>query len=280
MGGMEDLKLRYPNWDEPSEGNEALCKQFSMELWRGHAATLPYRFFVPKESTENTGAHAKKYPLVLYLHGADVTGSDNKKHLLLHDIGTVFARPDWQKSHPCFILAPQYDRPLHWTLKEVQETLLLLIPHIIQKYESIDQARVYVYGYSAGGLGTLELLKNTDLFAGAVVICGATYHDRLEKLTRTPIWLLHAVDDRIVSPFRKAGFGVEYLGSRALYDLLENEPSAMLHYTEYKKGELKEKYDLNPHCAWVPAGQDEEVKEWLFRQRRQSISPLRQPHRE
>ena len=263
---MEDLKLRYPNWDEPSEGNEALCKQFSMELWRGHAVTLPYRLWIPKESTKASAT--EKYPLVLYLHGADVTGDDNKKHLLLHDIGTIFARPDWQECHPCFILAPQYNRPLHWTSKEMQETLLSLLPYIMQKYGAIDPARVYVYGYSAGGLGTLELLKQTDLFAGAMAICGATYHNQLDKLRRTPIWLLHAVDDRIVSPFRQAGFGVEYLGSQALYELLKGESGAEFHYTEYEKGEMKEKYDLNPHCTWVPAGQDEEVKEWLFQQKR------------
>ncbi|MBQ3796711.1 MAG: hypothetical protein II842_10570 [Butyrivibrio sp.] len=39
-----------------------------------------------------------------------------------------------------------------------------------------------------------------------------------------------------------------------------------LHYKEYKAGELKERYGINPHCSWVPAGQDNEVKEWLFSQ--------------
>ncbi|MBQ6442221.1 MAG: prolyl oligopeptidase family serine peptidase [Lachnospiraceae bacterium] len=268
---MESLKTRYPDWDEPSEENEALCKKFSMERWRGQAVSLPYRMFVPerlKTETKNAPYGALKYPLVVFLHGADVVGNDNKRHLLLHDIGTIFARDDWQKRHPCYILAPQYGREMHWSQEEMQETMLLLISHLLKRYDRIDEKRVYIYGYSAGGVGTLELLKRTDLFAAAMVICGTTYHVQLDQLIRTPIWLLHAADDRIVSPNRKAGFGVEYMGSKALYDLLKGQEGAQLFYTEYPKGELKEKYGLNPHCAWVPAGQDEEVKEWLFLQKR------------
>ena len=54
-----------------------------------------------------------------------------------------------------------------------------------------------------------------------------------------------------------------HLGSRDIYEeLREIHPD--LRYTEYKAGELKERYGINPHCSWVPAGQDDEVKEWLF----------------
>lgn len=271
---MSELRERYPDWDEPGEGNEALCKKFSIELWRGGEVPLPYRFFIPKTlaaaaQKDQPARPAEKMPLVVYLHGADVIGDDNKRHLLLHDIGTIFARKEWQENHPCFILAPQYGQSMHWTQSEVQETLLSLISYLMKKFQKIDPDRVYLYGYSAGGLGSLELLKRTDLFAAAMVICGTTYHDQLDQLIRTPIWLLHAADDRIVSPNRKAGFGVEYMGSKALYELLKDKEGAQIFYTEYPKGEMKEKYGLNPHCAWVRAGQDEEVKEWLFRQKKE-----------
>lgn len=257
---MESLKHRYPDWDEPSEGNELLCKKFTRELWRDQNVTLPYRLFLPKEEA---------VPLVVYLHGADVVGDDNESHLLLHDIGTVFARDDWQKRHPCAILAPQYGRSMHWARHDVQEALSSLIHATLKRYPQLDPARVYLYGYSAGGVGSLELLKReTSLFAGAFVICGATYKDHLSELTKTPIWLLHAEDDRIVSPNRSPGFGVEYLGSNALYEMLSEEMGARLHYTKIPAGEMKEKHGLNPHCSWVLAGQDEAAKHWLFSQRR------------
>ena len=41
--------------------------------------------------------------------------------------------------------------------------------------------------------------------------------------------------------------------------LLQKEVTAII-----KAGELKERFGINPHCSWVPAGEDEEVKEWLF----------------
>ena len=69
--------------------------------------------------------------------------------------------------------------------------------------------------------------------------------------------------DMIVkASYKTDGFSA-HLGSRDIYDELKGvHPD--LHYTEYKAGELKERYGINPHCSWVPAGQDNEVKEWLF----------------
>ena len=136
------------------------------------------------------------------------------------------------------------------------------------KNKFLDPERVYIYGYSAGGVGTLELLKRApSLFAGAVVICGAAYRDHLEELTKTPMWLLHAEDDRIVSPGKSPGFGMEYYGSTALYEALREKMGSRIHITIYPAGEMKEKYGLNPHCAWVPAAKDEGVWRWLCAQK-------------
>ena len=259
---MKSLKLRYPDWDEPDEKNEELCRKFSYWTYRGENLRFPYRLFVPEKSEG-------KIPLVLYLHGADVVGEDNESHLVMHDIGTVFARDDWQKRHPCVILAPQYRRGMHWARSDVLEALGSLVRETMENHPEIDPERIFVYGYSAGGVGTLELLKKfPDVFAGAMVICGATYHDHFDDLAKTPLWLLHAADDRIVSPNRSPGFGVEYYGSAALYKAMKETMGDRIHYTEYPAGELEEKHGLNPHCSWVLAGQDEAVKHWLFAQRK------------
>lgn len=261
---MESLKNRYPDWDEPSEGNEELCRKFARETMRSGDLTIPYRFFMP-DSVKS----GEKIPLVIYLHGADVVGDDNERHLLLHDIGTVFVRDEWQRRHPCAVLAPQYGRKIHWARSDVQEALISLIKRTGRLHPELDSDRIYLYGYSAGGVGTLELLKRApELFAGALVICGATYKDHLSELTKTPMWLIHAADDHIVSPNRSPGFGVQYLGSSALYEVLSGEMGERLHYTLYPEGELMEKYGLNPHCTWVLAGRDERVKRWLFAQKR------------
>ena len=89
------------------------------------------------------------------------------------------------------------------------------------------------------------------------------FRKNLKELTKTPIWMLHAADDMVVkASYKTDGFSA-HLGSRDIYEELKGiHPD--LHYTEYEAGEMKERYGINPHCSWVPAGQDDEVKEWLF----------------
>lgn len=261
---MKSLRSKYPDWDEPSPENEELCRRFSYELWDKSEQKLPYRMFLPDVGE-------KKHPLVIFLHGADTVGDDNEAQLMMHDIGTILVRPSWQKKQPAAVIAPQYGKAMHWARADVAESVLLLVRAALKKYPALDPERVYIYGYSAGGMGTLELLKKAPaLFAGAVVICGATYQDRLEELKETPLWLLHAEDDRIVSPGESPGFGVRYYGSTALYDALHEKMGVRLHYTRYPAGEMKEKYKLNPHCAWVPAGKDQSVWHWLFAQKKKN----------
>jgi len=60
---------------------------------------LPYRLFKPAGYDP-----AKKYPVILFLHGAGERGSDNTKQVrdALH-----FAKEAVQKNHPAFVIAPQ-----------------------------------------------------------------------------------------------------------------------------------------------------------------------------
>src|SRR5690349_11106305 len=66
--------------------------------------TMPYRLFKP--------AASGKLPLVIYLHGSGGLGDDNVKQMGLGNIfGTrLWALPEHQKEHACYVLAPQTDR--------------------------------------------------------------------------------------------------------------------------------------------------------------------------
>ncbi len=244
-----------PDWDEPSRDNKDLCDKFIYETF-DYSGTLSYRLYVPDSYD--------MVPLILYLHGADAYGDDNELQLTMHDIGTTFARNEWQRQHPCYILAPQCNVGTRWSSLITQNRVCALIKSLTEKYSNIDDRRIYIYGYSAGGVGCFEILKlHPDIFTAAVPICGATGWENLKELTKTPIWMLHAADDMIVkASYKTDGFST-HLGSRDIYEELMGMHTD-LHYTEYKVGELKEIYGINPHCSWVPAGQDKEVKEWLF----------------
>ena len=195
----------------------------------------------------------------------------------MHDIGTFLAREDMQRKHPCYIIAPQYGEMMHWAMKDVKDALLKLMDSTINDAGDIDRSRIYIYGYSAGGVGTLRLVReHPGFFAAAVSICGATGTWDINNLLDTPLWMIHAADDNIVKATYRTPGGKDpaNLGSRDIYDwyLKKKEEApvmADIRYTEYPEGWMKEHYGLNPHCSWVTASNphDTSVWEWMFSKR-------------
>ena len=255
------------DWDKPSPGNDELCEKFEKDIYAGQ---LPYRLYVPADYARTdaggSGHATPLYPLVIYLHGADAVGSDNEMHLSMHDIGTMFVRDEWQKRHPCFVLAPQCRRISERTYATVSDLICELTAQLRRDYPYIDADRIYLYGYSAGAVRTMRLIKeHPGMFAAAIPICGATDPLNCEPLLTTPIWMFHAADDDIVKVSYRTQPGTDpvYLGSRDIYDLMKGD-SVEMRYTEYPAGYMKEHYGVHPHCAWVPVSQSKEAMEWLF----------------
>jgi len=64
---------------------------------------MPYRLFRPCVEP------GRRYPLVLFLHGSGGSGTDNVMQLDRTNWfgGLVWALPEKQKRHPCFVVAPQ-----------------------------------------------------------------------------------------------------------------------------------------------------------------------------
>ncbi len=244
------------DWDKPSPGNEELCRKFGYGIFEDNGK-LPYRLFVP----EGEGV----FPMAVYLHGADAFGNDNEQQLSIHDIGTCFARESWQEKEPCYILAPQCRPKDHWSLRSSDGRVCTLIEKLMAEDKRIDPDRIYIYGYSAGGIGTLRIIKERpEIFAAAVSICGATERDKLDILGEKPLWLIHAEDDEIVRNYYRSDDPIKaIMGSAEIYEKLK-EKNRDIHYTEYPAGYMKEKYGVNPHCTWVSAAEDEEMKRWLF----------------
>ena len=250
-----------PGWDLPSSGNKARCNRFQADHFSYKEIEMGIRFFQCEAGRD--------LPLVLFLHGADAYGTDNVSQLSLHDVGTVFADPKWQVEHPCHILAPQYPKGKHWALPPVTEYTYELTMRYAERFHA-DMSRLYVYGYSAGGIGTLSLLKRYPVFAAAVPICGATEDSEMDELLRTPMWLYHAEDDPMVSPdsFEIVYYRLPHIGSNIIYERMCRLGHTEINYTRIPKGEMMEKYQLHPHCTWVLMGEDPEVKEWMFRKKR------------
>ena len=258
------------DWDKPCEENSVLAARFSSGIWYGEDAVyFKYRYYAPKSAGR---AGNEKYPLVLHLHGADAFGDDNSLQLDLHEIGTVFAKDSWQQRHPCYVLVPQCDQYRHWSRNDISRQVQRFVISFTEKYKDIDTDRIYVYGYSAGGLGTFTLIKNfPEYYAAAVPICGATSGDRIKDLLKIPVWMVHAEDDRIVrSSYGNPGESSKfYMGSAEIYEVLKKyfDKNTDIRYTEYPKGWMKEFFGVNPHCSWVAVSDDKsgkDIREWMF----------------
>lgn len=130
--------------------------------------SLQYNLFSPKDIKEG-----EKYPLVLFMADASTPGPDPLTPLIQGYGGLVWAAPDFQASHPCYVLVPQYSYVTvdnQWqTMPEVDETISLVKDLV--KNNPVDENRLYTTGQSMGGMMSLYFnIKYPDLFAASMFV--------------------------------------------------------------------------------------------------------------
>jgi predicted peptidase len=223
---------------------------------------LPYRILYP-ENYDKT----KKYPLILFLHGAGERGNDNEKQLV-HG-AKLFLSPENRKNYAAIVVFPQcpensfwssvsidrsktpvsfefnYDNAVAWPLDATQQLVTQLL-----KDEAIDKKRCYIGGLSMGGMGTFEMVyRFPKLFAAAMPICGGgdvlRYDERVKK---TQFWIFHGDADPVVAVNE----------SRAMVDKLKSL-KVNTTYTEYAGV---------GHDSWTNAFAEKTFLSWMFGKKR------------
>jgi len=217
-------------------------------------ASLPYRLLRP-ESIEA----GKKYPLVIFLHGAGERGSDNLAQLKYFP--TWMADTEARKAYPCFVLAPQCRQEKWWAnfrrdpakgdpLSEPPAADLGAVVEVMQQLLGdlpIDQDRVYLTGLSMGGFGSWDLAaRMPERFAAMIPICGGGNPQLATRYLGLPIMCFHGGDDAVVRPEL----------SRRMVDAIR-EAGGEVTYTEYEGV---------GHDSWTPAYRDPATLAWLFEQ--------------
>ncbi len=224
--------------------------------------TLPYRILFPENYDRK-----KKYPLVLFLHGAGERGNDNEKQLV-HG-ASLFLKAENRKNFPCIVIVPQCPADDFWASTKIDRTktphdiaflyenkpntglaLAIKLTRQIIKSESVDKKRVYITGLSMGGMGTFEAVyRFPKLFAAAAPICGgANALAYTKKTAKTPFWIFHGAIDAIV-PVQL---------SRDMYARLQ-ALKGKVKYTEYPT--------VN-HNSWDNAFAEPDFLTWLFSNKR------------
>lgn len=144
-----------------------------------------YLLYLPLDYTSQ-----KKWPLVVYLHGAGSRGRDLElvRHEWLPDQITQSKQFD-------FILAsPQCPPNSRWS----PEMVASLAEHISNSL-SVDRDRVYLTGYSLGGSGTWAAAAyDPERFAAIAPLCGGGNLEQAEQLKNIPIWAFHGDKDDVV----------------------------------------------------------------------------------
>jgi predicted peptidase len=214
--------------------------------------TLNYRLFIPRDYDPS-----HEYPIVVFLHGKSRKGSDN-----IRQIGTrgamLWVKPELQKKHPCFVLAPQAPPNSGWGCPEILPELMDPVRNVtavldqLEKEFSIDTNREYITGQSGGGGGTATLIISLpNRFAAAVLVCPANRNrpwraEQAQRIARMPLWFFHGAPDPIIS------VGL----TRATVNLLR-DVGANPRYTEYPD---------QKHNCWEKAYMPGELPDWLFLQ--------------
>ncbi len=219
---------------------------------------MPYRLFSPHPLKRG-----KKYPLVVFLHGAIGSGTDNKKQLQKANwFGSlVWVLPENQQRFPCFVVAPQTN--VNWPCVIIEEGKrpklcpglgigARLAFEIIDKLiagRPIDTGRIYITGHSMGGAGTWHMIAHRPrFFAAAVPVCGLPDFDTAPTVKDIPIWNFHGDTDKIEPPNT----------SRRMIEEIVKAGGKPL-YTEYKGV---------GHNVFMWAYTEPALVDWLFAQQR------------
>ena len=212
---------------------------------------MPYRLFIPANYDKN-----KKYPLVLWLHGAWGRGNDNERQIIEGNTpgATVWTKPENLAKNPAFVLAPQCPAGDRWATNDSElkpskqlETVVELLKDL-QKQYSIDAGRLYVAGQSMGGYGTWSLITEyPEMFAAAIPLCGGGNASRAKNLVKVPIWAFHGGDDE----------AVHVSESREMIEAIKRA-GGNPRYSEYKGV---------GHSVWHQAFAEPELLSWVFAQK-------------
>jgi predicted peptidase len=145
--------------------------------------TYPFWIHVPKAEKE------AKQPLLLFLHGKSLSGTDLNK---VKRYGVLRAMEKGRKI-PAIVVAPQLASG-SWNPDKVLE----LIDYLKQHYP-IDSQRIYLCGMSLGAYGTLHFAgKYPEKLTAAVAICGGGNEKDSCNLSTIPLWIQHGDADYIV----------------------------------------------------------------------------------
>jgi predicted peptidase len=150
--------------------------------------TYAYKIYYPASYKADS---QKKWPLILFLHGAGERGSNLE---LVKRQGLPKLLQD-KEDFPFVVAYPQCAASSYWKERDLNTWY----EDVLQKAGNIDPARIYLTGISMGGYGTWHwAAESPEKFAAIIPVCGGGNTKDAERLVGLPIWAFHGAKDNIV----------------------------------------------------------------------------------
>jgi predicted peptidase len=207
---------------------------------------LKYLLYLPPGYSKSSD---KKWPLMLFLHGAGERGTDVNRAAIHGPMSLVKQGTNF----PFIIVAPQCPAGELWD----NEPLLQLLDRITDEH-SVDTNRIYLTGLSMGGYGTWRLgLGYPERFAALAPVCGGASMIEVivptwesghrSQLMKLPIWAFHGAKDDVVP----------LVESDRLINALKKIGHKNINLTVYPDAK---------HDSWKLTYSDQKFYEWLLKQ--------------
>jgi predicted peptidase len=225
-------------------GGQQAAKHFTTTQHRTFEAN--YLLYLPKGYEADAG---KRWPLILFLHGAGERGTDLRKVAVHGPPKVAPTLPDFG-----FIVAsPQCPEGETWS----SDLLLALLDEVMRDCR-VDPRRVYLTGLSMGGYGTWDLgIAHPERFAAIAPICGGGQTinvllpspEKAQALKTLGVWAFHGGKDPIV-PLEESQRMVEALKRAGVPDV---------KLTVYPEA---------GHDSWTETYNNPEFYQWLLAHKR------------
>jgi poly(3-hydroxybutyrate) depolymerase len=233
-----------PAWAQVApRGTTATARTgFQLREFKDEAGAHKYSLFIPAAYTP-----ARKWPVILFLHGAGERGTDG---ILPTGVGLGPLVKVREANFPFLVVFPQNEEThgrilTGWSPDSTDGQRALAILSQVEKDFSVDTSREILTGWSMGGYGAWQLAAaNRDRWLAVVPVSSGGDVALAEQLKGIPIWAFHGAKDKVVRPEE----------SRKLIEAIK-AAGGQPRYTELADGD---------HNVWTQVYDDDRLYAWML----------------
>lgn len=254
---------------DPYEGRSGMMRRAVVTPFDGSPSELG--LYVPpsyKRSADGTGA--KKYPLIIGLHGMNSYPISMMRALF--GLDEEKKEPYWKDRRPlpappieAFVITPYAHGNTMY--REVGEDDVMFMKQWMQQTFPIDETRITLTGPSMGGIGAVSIpFHYPHVFAAAEPLCG--YHSYMIRADIGPRpkrpWERLAIEERSNVYWAENGEHLPLYVVHGTKDLPETNSYVLIDRYEQLKYSVKHEHPDAGHNVWGVTYQDLKGMKWLL----------------